>query len=94
MLQIMAIVILILGVKIKQANVYSDADKNVQSVGNSAFYLMIIFASFALAISLLGFVTSWVDKWFLTGCVSYKNSKFILSMKMLFQRWHSKIIKN
>lgn len=67
----MGIAIIVLAAKVREADLYDSADDEVKRVGRNAFYLMIIFAVFALALSTLGFVTAKWHKWWLVGCVSY-----------------------
>ena len=66
----MGIAIIVLAAKVREADLYDNADDEVKRVGRNAFYLMIIFAVFALALSALGFVTAKWHKWWLVGCVS------------------------
>lgn len=65
----MGIVIIVLSVKVKEADIFDSADDDIKKIGKSAFYLMVIFACFALGVSALGFVTAKWHKWYLVGCV-------------------------
>jgi fatty acid desaturase len=67
----MGIVIIILAAKVKEADIFESSDDDIKRTGRNAFYLMIIFACFALGLSALGFVTAKWHKWQLVGCVSY-----------------------
>ena len=66
----MGIAIIVLSAKIKEADLFDSADDNVKKTGRSAFYLMVIFACFALGVSALGFITAKWHKWWLVGCVN------------------------
>jgi hypothetical protein len=62
----MGIVIIILAVKVQDADIYDSADEEIKRLGKSAFYLMIIFGCFALGASILGAVTA---KWNRAPCL-------------------------
>jgi CDP-diglyceride synthetase len=66
----LAIVIIVLAVKVKEADVYKNNNDKVERVGNAAFLLMIIFATLALVASVLGGLTSWLNRKLCIGCVS------------------------
>jgi len=59
----MAIVIIILAAKVRNADIFESSDDDIKRTGRNAFYLMIIFACLALGLSGLGFVTAKWHKW-------------------------------
>lgn len=65
----MGIAIIVLAAKVREADIYDSANSEIKKSGNAAFYLMIIFACFAVGLSALGFVTAKWPKWYLVGCV-------------------------
>eukprot|EP00347_Sterkiella_histriomuscorum_P009260 403341888 len=67
----MGIAIIVLSAKIKEADLFDSADDSVKRTGRSAFYLMVIFACFALGVAALGFITAKWHKWWLVGCYSF-----------------------
>jgi len=70
---IMGIVIIILGVKLKSSEIFKSAqsDTTVKSIGDAAFYIMIIFACLAVVIGILGLITAKCNKCFCLGCFGF-----------------------
>ena len=68
----MGIVILILGAKLRGSEIFKSADagSEAERLGDAAFYIMIIFASLAIAVAILGVITAKCNKCFCIGCVS------------------------
>lgn len=59
----MAIVIVVLAAKVKEADIFESSDDDIKKTGRNAFYLMIIFACLGLGVGTLGFVTAKWPKW-------------------------------
>jgi len=80
---IMGIVIIILGVKLKNSEVFrnGERDETVRKVGDAAFYIMIIFACLAVVAGILGLCTAKFNKCFCIGCFAFWS--FIIGLLFL-----------
>lgn len=66
----MGIVIIILSVKIKDADIYESAEDEVKKFGRAAFFLMIVMGCLALGTAIIGGLTAKWDRWPCIACVS------------------------